>query len=38
MHNGANKFVQNLKKGDKIATPGNNLGATIICMVKTKTW
>jgi len=38
MLNGTTKFVKDLKKGDTIATPGNSSGATIICVVKTKTW
>lgn len=38
MFNGSTKQVKDLKKGDKIATPRSITGATILCLVKTKTW
>lgn len=38
MLNGSTKQVKDLKKGDMIATPGNNTGASVVCLVKTKTW
>lgn len=38
MQNGITKLVQDLQKGDKIATPEKSIGATITCVVKTKTW
>lgn len=37
MHDGTNRFVKALKKSDKIATPDGK-GASIVCVVKTKTW
>jgi len=38
MLDGTTKFAQDLNKGDMIATPGNSTGASIVCVVKTKTW
>ena len=38
MLDASTKFVQDLKKGDKIATSESSIGASIICVVKTKTW
>ena len=35
MLDGTTKFVQDLKKGDMIATPESSTGASIICVVKT---
>lgn len=37
MHDGTTKAVHVLQKGDKISTSDDNF-ATIICIVKTKTW